>query len=130
MFIAALVALAVPAAAVGSDLSRDLKRLQADVRSLEKAHDELLSTSAKEVGKNRSRIIAVGARAKVNTAALKDVDEALGEAERTLRELLKLIAVVEDHTLARCAAMIERYGRITGQSQPRDIKDRLLRGFR
>ena len=121
LVLAALVALATPA--FGSDLDRKVKDLEQTVRQLRKEVTFMQKADMKMwdgYARWRKEVLRVD---RAHDKMLKQLDQA---GVRTV----ELITLVKKNALEGCAAMIERHGRITGLEQPRDLKDRLLRGFR
>lgn len=121
-----------------ADLESVVRQLRKEVSAMQKYQLQLLDAQA-QWRKEQLRID------RAHDSALKDIDkQAAGAIKDILDDLkvlrqntgdfakntLRLIKAVETETLHRCATMIERHGQITGQKQPRDLKDRLLRGFR
>ena len=136
IILAVLIALA-PTLAF-ADLEDDVRQLRKEVTAMQMFQMQLLDKQERW-RKQQLRID------RAHDKALKDIDrEAAGALKEIMDDLkdlrqntgdfakntLQLIKVVETETLRRCARMIERHGQITGQQQPRDLKDRLLREFR
>ena len=121
LVLAALVALATPA--FGSDLDRKVKDLEQTVRQLRKEVTYMQKADMKLADRHERWRKAVMKNHRAYEKFLKQLDQG---GVRTL----ELITLVEKNALEGCAAMIERHGEIVGFQQPRDLKDRLLRGFR
>ena len=136
IILAVLIALA-PTLAF-ADLEDDVRQLRKEVTAMQMFQMQLLDKQERW-RKQQLRID------RAHDKALKDIDrEAAGALKEIMDDLkdlrqntgdfakntLQLIKVVETETLRRCARMIERHGQITGQQQPRDLKDRLLSEFR
>ena len=121
LVLAALVALATPA--FGSDLDRKVKDLEQTVRQLRKEVTYMQKADMKLMDAHEGWRKEMRRIVRAHDKVLKELDQAgVGT--------LELITLVKKNALASCAAMIERHGEIVGFQQPRDLKDRLLRGFR
>ena len=125
LVLAAFVALATPA--FGSDLDRKVKDLEQTVKQLRKEVTYMMKADMELMDAYsgwRKEVLRVQRN---HEKFMKSLELETG---KTIEAVMKFIAGTQQNTLERCAVMIERHGRIAGVQQPRDLKDRLLRGLR